>query len=374
MNCFRPKRSKSFPTMTPASADQLPKQEIPESKNVKHEVLLSIPGCKAHLMDAGEAVELASGDFELVRISDDNVSLATVIKIGDELQWPLTKDEPVVKLDALHYLFSLPMKDGDPLSYGITFSGLNSGNLGLLDSFLSEHALLTASASSTKNKNVNWKEFAPRIDNYNHVLAKAIAGGTGQIVKGIFKCSNAYANQVHKGGETILVAEGNSVSATSSKRSNNSDSQKKNAVNKSLKRVRKLSKMTEKMSKAMLDGVGIATGSVMAPVVRSQAGKAFFTMLPGEVLLASLDAVNKIIDAAEAAEKQALSATSGAVTRMVTKRFGESAGEATEDVLATAGHCAGFAWNVFKIRKAINPASSASSGVLKNAAKTGTMR
>ena len=55
-------------------------------------------------------------------------------------------------------------------------------------------------------------------------------------------------------------------------------------------------------------------------------------------------------------------------------RFGESAGEATEDVLATAGHCAGFAWNVFKIRKAINPASSASSGVLKNAAKTGTMR
>ena len=51
--------------------------------------------------------------------------------------------------------------------------------------------------------------------------------------------------------------------------------------------------MTEKMSKTMLDGVGIATGSVMAPVVRSQAGRAFFTMLPGEVVLASLDAVSK---------------------------------------------------------------------------------
>lgn len=50
-------------------------------------------------------------------------------------------------------------------------------------------------------------------------------------------------------------------------------------------------------------------------------------------------------------------------------RFGESAGEATEDVLATAGHCAGTAWNIFKIRKAINPASSVSTGVLKNAAK-----
>lgn len=57
--------------------------------------------------------------------------------------------------------------------------------------------------------------------------------------------------------------------------------------------VRKLSKMTESMSKAMLSGVGIATGSVMGPMVRSQAGKTFFSMVPGEVLLASLDAVSK---------------------------------------------------------------------------------
>jgi ABC-type Mn2+/Zn2+ transport system permease subunit len=58
-------------------------------------------------------------------------------------------------------------------------------------------------------------------------------------------------------------------------------------------RVRKMSKMTEKISKAMLNGVGIATGSVMKPLVKSQAGKAFLNMVPGEVLLASLDAVSK---------------------------------------------------------------------------------
>jgi hypothetical protein len=50
-------------------------------------------------------------------------------------------------------------------------------------------------------------------------------------------------------------------------------------------------------------------------------------------------------------------------------RFGDNAGEATEHVFATAGHAANTAWNVFKIRKAINPASSASKGVLKNAVK-----
>ncbi|GMQ07881.1 hypothetical protein CsSME_00051883 [Camellia sinensis var. sinensis] len=145
-------------------------------------------------------------------------------------------------------------------------------------------------------------------------------------------------NSVQKGGEMIL---------TEAVEEKNRSSKSNNGV--------------EQMSKAMLDSVGIATGTVMAPVVQSQMGKAFLAMVPGQVLLASLDAIN----ATEVAEKQALSATSAATTRM----FGENAGEATEDVLVTAGHCAGTAWNVLKIMKAINPASSMSSGVLKSTIK-----
>lgn len=48
-------------------------------------------------------------------------------------------------------------------------------------------------------------------------------------------------------------------------------------------------------------------------------------------------------------------------------RYGEEAGEATEHVFATAGAAANTAWNVSKIRKAINPASSAATaGALRN--------
>ncbi|XP_052182696.1 senescence/dehydration-associated protein At4g35985, chloroplastic-like isoform X3 [Diospyros lotus] len=361
MNCFRPKGSKTPQAPT--------KEENPESRNVKHEVLLTVPGCKVHLMEEGEALELANGCFTVLRLSDENVELATIINVGEDLQWPLTKDEPVVKLDALHYLFSLPIGDGEALSYGVEFHE-EGGGLGLLDSFLRENSCFSCSSSSGQSKDLNWKEFAPAVEDYNNFLAKAIAGGTGKIVKGIFKCSNAYTNQVQKGGEVILtqaVEHKSSIPARERKSNKDVGSTKKSGANKSLKRVRKLSRMTQKMSKKMLDGVGIATGSVMAPVVRSQAGKAFLAMVPGEILLASLDAVNKVMDAAEAAEKQAFSATSAAATRMVSQRFGESAGEATQDALATAGHCAGTAWNIFKIRKAINPASSVSSGVLKNA-------
>jgi hypothetical protein len=51
--------------------------------------------------------------------------------------------------------------------------------------------------------------------------------------------------------------------------------------------------MTEKLSKSLLNGVGIVSGSLMTPVLKSQPGQAFLKMLPGEVLLASLDAVSK---------------------------------------------------------------------------------
>jgi hypothetical protein len=368
MTCFKSKKKPKMPSSQP---DQNPKP-----KTLKHEILLRIPGCKVHLMEEGEAIELANGEMTLVTVIDDGVLVAAVVKVGEDLQWPLTKDEPVVKIDGLNYLFSLPMRDGDPLSYGVSF--VKESRLDSFDGYLKEHSCFSSLKNNSKRNNnneINWKEFAPRIEDYNNFLARAIAGGTGQIVKGIFMCSNAYTNQLQKGGEAILTPamqdnkSGTTMSTNQSTSKKNNSELKKSNINKSLKRVRKLSKLTEKMSKAMLNGVGIVSGSAMGPMVKSQAGKKFLAMVPGEILLASLDAVNKVFDAAEAAEKQTLTATSSAATRIVSQRYGENAGEATGDVLATAGHCCGTAWNVFKIRKAINPASSVSAGALNNAAK-----
>ncbi|KAF2541484.1 hypothetical protein F2Q68_00030605 [Brassica cretica] len=175
-------------------------------QTVREEVLLQIQGCRAHLIDGSEAVELAAGDFELVQVSDNGVALAMVVRIGNDLQWPVIKDEPVVKLDARDYLFTLPVKDGDPLSYGITFFPRDPddvvfvNSLELLDDFLRENSCFSSSSSSSSgvNNGIDWKEFAPRIEDYNNVVAKAIAGGTGHIIRGMFKCSNAYTNQVYR--------------------------------------------------------------------------------------------------------------------------------------------------------------------------------
>lgn len=181
-----------------------PKTSSPTRRsNRREDLLLQIPGASVYLMEDGEdaPVELAKGNFTVLRITEDDMVLATVVRVGADLRWPLTKDEPVIKLDLLHYLFTLPCKDGGFLNYGVSFAAPHGG-LASLDMFLKENACFSApsDASSSLKRNssyeVYWKDYTPRIEDYNGVLAKAIAGGTGEIVKGIFKCSNAYTSQV----------------------------------------------------------------------------------------------------------------------------------------------------------------------------------
>ncbi|ONK69803.1 uncharacterized protein A4U43_C05F26900 [Asparagus officinalis] len=344
----------------------------------KEDILLRIPGAVVHLTRDGEAIELARGEFTILKITDEDVSLATVVKVGPHLQWPLTIDEPVIKIDKFHYLFTLQDQDGGFLNYGVTFDAANGSLLDSLDLFLKEHACFSKQDGSKSKGDgsgheVYWRDYAPKIDEYNGVLAKAIARGTGEIVKGIFTCSNAYSNQVQKGANLIQpTAAGNNANMSDRNNNINGPNKTHGGINQSLQRVRKLSEMTERMSQSLLDGVLTVTGSVTAPIIRSRAGKAFFSMVPGEVLLASLAAVGTVLDAVEVAERKALAATSGAVSGVVSKRFGENAGVATEDAFATAGHAIGTAWNLLKIRKAITPSSSVSSAIVKNAVKRRT--
>lgn len=363
-------------------------------RGIHEETLLRVPGASVHLL-AGSSdgpVELARGDLAVVRLTKDDVAVATAVRVGRDLGWPLARDEPVVRLDPLHYLFTLPAdKDGTFLNYGVSFNagaGADASALASLDGLLRSNACFSTPSSGavvppSKGSRTRpqpgpvaasgdgyWNEFAPRVEGYNGVLAKAIAAGTGQLVKGIFMCSEAYASQVQRGADLFRAQAAGSARSRFGDAAGGADrNTKPGAVNKSLKRVRKLSEMTEKMSQSLLNTVISVTGSMAAPLIRSKQGRAFLATVPGEVILASLDAINKVMDAVEAAEKKSLAATSNVVAGAVSRRYGENAGEATQEAFATAGHAVGTAWNLFKIRKAVTPSSSMPGNMVKSAIK-----
>ncbi|CAO2166229.1 unnamed protein product [Urochloa humidicola] len=362
------------------------------ARGIREETLLRVPGASVHLIGSdGPPVELGRGDLTVVRITKDDVAVATAVRVGRDLGWPLARDEPVVRLDRLHYLFTLPDSSssdggGTFLNYGVSFDGnADAAALASLDGFLRSNACFSAPSSAFPSWNwkssrpqqqpvasadAYWNDFAPRMAGYNGVLAKAIAAGTGQLVKGIFMCSEAYASQVQKGADLFRPQAAGGASSRFGRAGQSSQATtNRGAVNKSLKRVRKLSEMTEQMSQSLLDTVISVTGSMAAPLLRSKQGRAFLATVPGEVVLASLDAINKVMDAVEAAERRSLAATSNAVAGAVSRRYGESAGEATEDAFAAAGHTVGTAWNLFKIRKAVTPSSSLPGNMVKSAVR-----
>ncbi|KAF7030646.1 hypothetical protein CFC21_042144 [Triticum aestivum] len=350
---------------------------------IREETLLRVPGASVHLVAGSEGpLELGRGELSVVRIFKDDVAVTTVVRVGRELGWPLARDEPVVKLDRLHYLFTLPDKDGGLLNYGVSFA--DATLLPSFDALLKSNSCFsTPSAPSRGSRppppasaspDAYWNDFSPKVGSYNNVLAKAIGAGTGHLVKGIFMCSEAYASQVQKGANLISPQAAGGASkrfggAGGADGSSQAGPAKRGGVNKSLKRVRKMSEMTEKMSKTMLDTVISVTGSMAAPLLRSNQGKALLSTVPGEVVIASLDAINKVMDAVEAAERRSLAATSNVVSGAVSKRYGESAGEATGDAFATVGHTVGTAWNIFKIRKAVTPSSSLPGNMVKSAVR-----
>lgn len=107
-----------------------------EVTEATEEVLVSLRGAQVHLVDDQESPLLGQGEFSVVLIEQAGNGIVAFVRVGENLRWPLTKDEPAVKLDSSHYFFTIrvprPVDEMDAetarcpseevMSYGVTFS------------------------------------------------------------------------------------------------------------------------------------------------------------------------------------------------------------------------------------------------------------
>ncbi|TKY70326.1 Spartin protein [Spatholobus suberectus] len=347
------------------------------------EVLLRIPGAILNLVDRDYSVELACGDFSVIRLRQGDNAVAVYARVANEIQWPLAKDETAVKVDDSHYFFSFrvpdPDEEEDLLSYGLTIASKGQeGLLKELDAVLEHCSCFSVQRVSEKAKKKGealdgsvakevspkdlesekkkemmegrcaayWTTLAPNVEDYSGTAARMIAAGSGQVVKGVLWCGDVTVERLKWGNQVMKkrISPGShaEVSPQTLKR---------------IRRVKRVTKMTQKVANGFLSGVVKVSGFFTSSVVNSKAGKKFFSLLPGEVVLASLDGFSKVCDAVEVAGKNVMSTSSTVTTELVDHRYGEQAAEATSEGFRAAGHALGTAWAAFKIRKAINPKS-----------------
>ncbi|KAK1559764.1 hypothetical protein Q3G72_018056 [Acer saccharum] len=349
------------------------------------QVLVTIQGAIVHLIEREKSVELASGELSIVSLSQGGNVVAVFARIGDEIQWPLAKDEAAVKLNESHYFFTLrvPGNDGsfesgqtqyELLNYGLTVAAKGQeAALKELDRVLETYSCFSVKKVKNlerweavakeispeemegseekkelmeKSSEAYWTTLAPNVEDYSSSAARLIATGSGQLIRGILWCGDVTADRLRWGNEFLKRRMGPG-----------SDSDISPDTIKRIKRVKKLTKMSENVGTGILSGVVKVSGFFTSSIVNSKVGKKFFSLLPGEIVLASLDGFNKVCDAVEVAGKNVMSTTSVVTTGLVSERYGEQAAKATNAGLQAAGYAIGTAWAVFKIRKALNPKS-----------------
>ncbi|XP_057525899.1 protein EARLY-RESPONSIVE TO DEHYDRATION 7, chloroplastic-like [Amaranthus tricolor] len=354
------------------------------------ELLIKIPSTIIHLIDNQQSIELAYGDLELILLRQNDENIAVLARIKDQLQWPLTKDESVLKLDNSHYFFPLSSND-DVLNYGLTIPSKGQDQLlKKFDSVLEKYSefkeerveveiegearewwVVAREMGPEEMKRdegkrekmeesaaAYWTTLAPNVEEYSGSIARMIAEGSGMVVRGILWCGDVTVERLKWGNEFLRSKLGN----------RESDAQVSLQCLRRIQRVKSMTKRSEDAATAILSGVIKVSETITGSIVNSSVGKKFFNMLPGEIILASSDAFQKICDAVEVAGKNVMSTSSLVTTDLVTERYGEEAARATNEGLDAAGHAIGTAWTVFKLRKAINPKAALKPSTLAKAA------
>ncbi|XP_054825309.1 protein EARLY-RESPONSIVE TO DEHYDRATION 7, chloroplastic-like isoform X2 [Prosopis cineraria] len=322
------------------------------------DVLLKIPGVVLNLIDQQYSVMLASGDFTVIRLCQGGSAVAVLARVANKIQWSLAKETAAVKVDDSHYFFSFFFPDqcdegevrkGDVtsyvLSYGLTIASKGQEALlkeldALLKSYsnfsvheVSENAkkkgealdtsvakeMSPADLSSGEKKELMegtcaayWTTIAPNVDDYSGAAARLIAQGSGHLIKGILWCGDVTAERLKVGNEVLKTkmapGENTEVSPETLKR---------------IKRVKAVTKMTEKVASGLLSGVVKVSGLFASSMAKTKTGKKIIKLIPEEVLLASLDGFAKVCDAVEVSGKHVMSTTSTVTTDLVNHRFKE---------------------------------------------------
>ncbi|KAG8373629.1 hypothetical protein BUALT_Bualt11G0044100 [Buddleja alternifolia] len=396
-NLFTDSYDVNAPNTHPYSPSAPPQSSIEET-------LITVPGAILHLIDKHYSVELATGDLTILCLRHGEDTVAALAAVSDDIQWPLSEDLAAVKLDSSHYFFSLQppreIEDSDSrddvekevLNYGLTIVSKGQEDLleeldRVLDTYCSfsvqklEDKLIvteavrevTAGELETDKKKKEavegqcaayWTTLAPNVEEYSGKAARLIASGSGQLIKGILWCGDVTLDRLKWGDEVLKK-----------RISSGANTEIHPSTLKRIQRVKRVTKITEKVANGVLSGVVKVSGHFTKSVANSKVGKTFFRLLPGEVVLASLDGFSRMCDALEVAGKNVMSTSSNVTTGLVSQRYGEEAGKAANEGLGAAGHAVGTAWTVFKIRKALNPKSALNPATMaKLSAKSSSAR
>lgn len=305
--------------------------------------LISIKNVQLYLIDGEESVLMQSGEFSLKLLKQTHSPLAVVVANVGEVQWPVGKDAPVLKLYHRRYTFALP-----GLVYGMippdtaTAATLHNLELILADysTFETHPEIAGSHPLAVRDQAGYWNAVAPEVETLSSRVARQI-DSTSTIV----------ANSIVLGGDWAALGIKHGVSMLKRKgpdsppgRTQPADGGVSPRMMKRMQQARRMSAVAKLMSRTLLKGAISADGHVSRTL-----GLDVNPASSSNVAVASVDAFGKVVEAVETAGKSLYDVTQKHGSEIVQERFGPGAGQVLQEGLGAVGNVINTAWTLNKM-------------------------
>jgi len=345
------------------------------------ELVKRVSGAQLFLVDVEESVLMQCGEFSLRLLKQTHSPLAAVVASVGEVQWPVGKDAPILKVWNRRYTFALP-----GLVYGLSFPDSTPlAVLQQLESVMDQYCTFEihqVAAHEQQNMNIATNvKIGPRavgdaasIGTYWTAVAPDVQTTSARIARQICSTSSIVADSILMGGDwvSLSIQQAGGAAAYVMKSKVVGDQMQNPRILKRIQQARRMSAVAKLMSKTLLKGAirvsaHVATGlgldhhqtNANTSTIRTStsAGSAAAAAAAGgggtrkhpSVAVASVDAFAKVVEAVETAGKSVYAATKAVGTDLVQQTFGADAGELVQDGFGVFGNAIDTAWTLNKL-------------------------
>lgn len=291
--------------------------------------LLRIRGAQLCLIDGEESVIIQSGDFAFHVIKQSQSPLAAVVGLVGDFQWPVGKDSPVIKVGTKKYSFALSRL---PV-YGLVLPGntpveAEQSLEGLLQQYSTfethpevsdgiENSDQTAWLAAHVMPDVPeyWTTVAPKVESISAKIAQKIHSGSSSSSTSSSSSSSAVWSEVElswSGGTTSNGGKdddnnnnNNTMSSPARKGAPGIAGQTSTRMMKRIQQARRMSAVAKLLSKTLLRGA-INANRHVAPLVADLSGSSPMTDDFTGMVVASVDAFSKVVEAVETGARSIL--------------------------------------------------------------------
>ncbi|CAK9208026.1 unnamed protein product [Sphagnum troendelagicum] len=395
-------------------AGQFPNlQDMSMQQGSEVELVKRIRGAQLFLVDGEESVLMQCGDFSIRLLKQAHPSpLAAVVASVGQVQWPVGKDAPILKVWNRRYTFALP-----GLVYGLLFPEIETPAIVLqqLESVMDQYCTFqihqeiayAAQRQIAANRGRDfaakyWTAVAPDVETMSSRIARQICSTSTIVVDSIMMAGEWASLGIQQaGGAANFVKRKLSVVAAAAAAAGGDDHvimQKNPRILKRIQQAQRMSAVAKLMSKTLLKGaisvsthvatgladlnhvhddapaslsgaqLGHQTSSAAAGLVESAA---FPGAAKPSVAVASVDAFAKVVEVVETAGKSLYAATKAVGTNLVQQRFGTDAGQMMQDSFGVVGNAIDTAWTLNKLGLSMLLQATAASTILSTTS-TGT--